>query len=97
METRRSWLRRLPVLRGRARPGPPARARHVEPLTIRQNWAGSAARWALRQGLVSLALTVAGLLSIVVAAFLVLAPLGFLVLGCSCIVLENLTKEERLR
>lgn len=62
---------------------------------LRQNWQGSAVRWILRQGPMSLALTVGGMASITVAAFLLAAALGFLVLGIGLITLENLTRQDR--
>lgn len=48
----------------------------------------------MRQGLVSLALHVAGLWSVVMASFLLAAPLGFAMLGLSCFTLEYLTRED---
>ncbi len=49
----------------------------------------------VKQGPVSLALTVAGMVAFVVAAFLIVAPLGWAVIGASCWFLEHLTREDR--
>jgi hypothetical protein len=78
----------------RTNPWPTAGARHVQPVALRQSWAGSAARWAIRQGLVSLGLHTAGLLAFTVAAFLICAPLGFAVFGVACITMETLTSQD---
>lgn len=48
----------------------------------------------MRQGAVSLTLTVAGMVAFVVAAFLIIAPLGWAVIGSSCWFLEYLTRED---
>lgn len=77
----------------RAHPGTSPRADHVA-LQLRQNWAGNAARWCQKQGLVSLALTVLGIAAFVVAAFLIIAPLGWATIGAGCWFLEHLTREE---
>ena len=42
----------------------------------------------------SLALTVLGMLAFTVAAFLIVAPLGWAVIGASCWFLEHLTRDE---
>ncbi len=42
----------------------------------------------------SLALTVGGMASLAIAAFLLAAPLGFAVVGVALIVLENLTRRD---
>lgn len=78
----------------RTDPGPTKGARHVVPLAMRQNLAGNATRWAMRQGLVSLLLTVLGMLAFTVAAFTLATALGFTVIGASCWFLEYLTRED---
>ncbi len=64
-------------------------------MTKRQDWIGLAARWLVRQGLSTLALTVLGMVAFVVASFLVFVPLGWFVAGAACWYLEYLTREER--
>lgn len=61
---------------------------------LRRNRVGQAARWVVRQGVVSLPLTVAGMLAFVVSAFLIVAPLGWAVIGGMCWFLEYLTRED---
>jgi hypothetical protein len=87
-------MRRRPLFRRHPDPGPSAGARHVQPIALRQTWAGSAARWAIRQGLVSLGLHTGGFAAFVIAAFLVFVPLGFVVLGAALITLETLTRQD---
>jgi len=73
--------------------GKATRPDHVK-LAARQNLAGTAARWCLRQGLVSLALHIVAMLAFTVAAFSIIGPLGWAVLGVSCLAMEYLTREE---
>lgn len=44
--------------------------------------------------MVSLGLTIGGMVAFTVAAFLIVAPLGFAVIGASCWFLEYLTRED---
>lgn len=59
-----------------------------------QGPAGGAYRWVMKQGPMSLALTVAGMVAFTVAAFTVAAALGWLIVGASCWWLEHLTRES---
>ena len=87
-------MRRFPLFHRRADQGPATRSRHVQPVATRQNLAGAAARWVIRQGVVSLGLHVGGFAALAVAAFLLAAPLGWAVIGVSLLVLETLTRSE---
>lgn len=87
-------MRYVPLLRNGPDRRPPPRPRHVQPLATRSTWIGGAARWAIRQGLVSLALSIAGMLAFTVAAFLLAAPLGFAVFGLMCWFLEYSVRED---
>ncbi len=44
--------------------------------------------------MVSLALTIVGMVAFTVAAFLIVAPAGWVVIGASCWYLEALTRED---
>lgn len=88
-------MRRIALPRRRADAGPATRPRNVQPLTLRQNRVGQAARWVVRQGPVSLALHVAAFTAFVVAGFTVLETVGWVVLGGCCLWLEALTREDR--
>lgn len=68
------------------------RRRHA--LATRQTWGGAAARWALRQGLVSLGLHVAGMVAFIAAATLIALPLGLATAGVLLWYLEMLTRED---
>lgn len=50
-------------------------------------------RWVLRQGPVSLVLTVLGMAAFTVAGFMVYSPAGWVVAGAACWYLEHLTRE----
>jgi hypothetical protein len=55
---------------------------------------GQAARWFVKQGPVSLVLTVAGMVAFAVSAFIITAALGWAVIGAGCWFLEYLTRQD---